>query len=204
MHQGTLFIVSAPSGAGKTSLVNRLVAETDEIVISISHTTRTQREGERDGVDYHFIEREPFQKMVNAGQFLEHAEVFGNYYGTSQAWVEEKLAAGSDIILEIDWQGAQQVRRLIPACVSIFVLPPSRECLEQRLLGRGKDSEEVIRQRLEKAVEEMQHYVEADFLVINDEFEEALGQLKAIVSAQRLRIERQSQDQANRLQQLLS
>lgn len=204
MYQGTLFIVSAPSGAGKTSLVNELVACTKKIAISISHTTRPQRQGEENGLHYHFIDREQFQKMANTGQFLEHAQVFGNYYGTSQAWVEGELEKGRDIILEIDWQGAQQVRRLIPSSVSVFVLPPSKESLEQRLQSRGKDSEEVINQRLEKAVEEMQHYVEADFVIINDEFELALQQLKAVVISERLKIRRQMVDQSDRVKQLLS
>ena len=182
---GTLFVVSAPSGAGKTSLVTALADAVPSLVISVSHTTRPMRDMEADGKDYHFIDEQQFRSMLGEGDFLEHAEVFGNYYGTSSQWVDENLAEGFSVLLEIDWQGAQQVRRLHP-CVGIFVLPPSLEALEERLRARGQDSDEVIADRLAEAVTEIAHYAEFDYLVINDEFEPALGELKAIVDSTRL------------------
>ena len=199
---GTLFIISAPSGAGKTSLVNALLQRLDGVRVSVSHTTRPQRPGEVDGVNYHFVERAQFETMLEAGDFLESAEVFGNYYGTSQRWVEQTLAGGTDVILEIDWQGAQQVRRLLPA-VSIFILPPGREVLEQRLRGRGQDAPEVIARRLAEAVSEMSHYAEADYLIINDRFDTALDELAAVVSGERLRLPRQLQRHTALIEQLL-
>ena len=201
---GTLYTVSAPSGAGKTSLVNALVNDHPEIHISVSHTTRPMRAGEQDGVDYHFLERAEFEAMINQGRFLEHAEVFGNYYGTSGDWVKQTLHDGHDVILEIDWQGAAQVRRLMPGAVGIFILPPSLEILAARLRGRGQDNEEVIARRLAGAQEEMTHFAEFDFLVVNDDFEHALADLRAIVRAQRLQMARQQKRLERTLFGLLS
>ncbi|WP_044873233.1 guanylate kinase [Pseudomonas sp. LFM046] len=184
---GTLYIVSAPSGAGKTSLVKALIDAEPNIRVSVSHTTRGMRPGEMDGVNYNFVTREQFVQMLEHGDFLEHAEVFGNLYGTSQRWVQQTLAEGHDLILEIDWQGAQQVRHLMPQAKSIFILPPSQEALRQRLDNRGQDSEEIIERRMQEAVSEMSHYVEYDYLVINDDFATALDDLKAIFRANQLR-----------------
>lgn len=185
--QGTLYIISAPSGAGKTSLVKALIENTDDIMVSVSHTTRGVRSGEVDGKDYHFTEVETFRSMIADNAFLEHAEVFGNFYGTSRSSALDMMAKGTDVVLEIDWQGAQQVRQKMPEAVSIFILPPSREELEQRLRGRGTDADEVIARRLGEAVTEMSHYHEFDYLVFNDDFDTALGQLSAIVIARRQR-----------------
>jgi len=187
MATGTLYIVAAPSGAGKTSLVKSLVETTSDVVVSISHTTRPLRPGEQDGVHYHFIPLRSFETMIAQGAFLEHAQVFGNRYGTSRAAVLAKLQAGLDVILEIDWQGAQQVRKQLPDSPSIFILPPSRDALRQRLAGRGQDSPEVIERRMAAALDELSHYVEFDYLVINDQFETALTELSAIIIAQRQR-----------------
>jgi len=184
---GNLYIVSAASGAGKTSLVKALVGSTEDIVVSISSTTRPPRTGEETGVHYHFVGRDTFQAMLEAGEFLEHAQVFENYYGTSRDAVERHLAQGTDVILEIDWQGARQVRSRRPDSIGIFVLPPSRGALEQRLLGRGQDSEEIIGRRMRDAVAEMSHFDEFDYLVINDDFDNALEDLRSIVRSQRLR-----------------
>lgn len=197
--KGTLFIVSAPSGAGKTSLVNKLVTEQSHIGISISHTTRAIRPTEVNGKDYHFVDRDTFVQMVEDNRFLEHANVFDNYYGTSKDWVEDTLNKGQDVILEIDWQGAMQVRRLMSEAVTVFVLPPSLTALESRLRARQSDSEEVIAKRIAGAKTEMSHYVEFDYLVVNDDFATALEELKAIVLAQRLR----SSHQQRKLQSLL-
>ena len=185
--RGNLFIVSAPSGAGKTSLVAALVERIADLCISISHTTRPQRPGEEDGINYHFTDRETFLKMVAENRFLEHAEVFGNLYGTSADWVESARREGRDVILEIDWQGATQVRHLVPDACSIFILPPSLKVLAERLRARGQDDEEVISRRLAGAREEMSHYPEFDFLLVNDDFERALHDLAAIISSCRLR-----------------
>ncbi|NVD36041.1 guanylate kinase [Marinobacter lutaoensis] len=187
-EQGTLFVISAPSGAGKTSLVSALLDRDEALSVSVSHTTRPMREGERDGVNYHFVTREAFEAMIARGDFLEHAEVFGNYYGTSQVWVREALAQGRDVILEIDWQGAEQVRRLMSGCVSIFIVPPSADVLRNRLTGRGTDAPEVVERRLREAAEECRHAVEFDYLVVNDAFEVALADLQAIVRSHRLRM----------------
>lgn len=189
VEKGTLYVVSAPSGAGKTSLVAALLEQDPLVGVSVSHTTRPMRAGEVDGVDYHFVDRSAFEAMIGQGQFLEHASVFGNYYGTSQVWVEQTLAAGRDVILEIDWQGAVQVRRLMADCVSIFIAPPSPAVLRARLTGRGTDSPEVVERRLREAREECQHALEFDYLVINDQFDVALAELRAIVMTQRLRID---------------
>ena len=188
---GTLYIVSAPSGAGKTTLVKALIEQIDTLRVSVSHTTRPMRPGEVDGVNYHFTSREQFLKQVNEGDFLEHAEVFGNLYGTSQSTVEQTLAEGHDLILEIDWQGAQQVRRALPQARSVFILPPSREALQERLSNRGQDSEEVIAARMALATAEMSHYVEYDYIVINDDFQAALDELKALLTSSRLTLARQ-------------
>ena len=201
---GTLFIVSAPSGAGKTSLVHALVQGSHDIKVSISYTTRPIRPGEIDGINYHFVSREVFVQRLQKGDFLESAEVFGNLYGTSQDWVKEQLAQGLDIILEIDWQGAQQVRRLMPTAVSIFILPPSRKTLLERLRGRKQDDESIINKRYAEAVSEMSHYAESDYLVINDEFQKALDDLKAIVRGQSLRQTRQQQLHQQLISELLA
>ena len=181
-----MFIVSAPSGAGKTSLVRRAVAEIDHLAVSVSHTTRARRPGDVDGRDYHFVSREEFERMIENDRFLEYAEVFGNYYGTSVGAVRDCTDAGQDVILEIDWQGAEQVRQKLDEVVSIFVLPPSRATLIERLRGRGQDSEEIIATRTAKAVLEMQQYHRADYLIINDDFEQALKELEAVVLARRV------------------
>ena len=201
---GTLYIVSAPSGAGKTSLVKALLDTQPLARVSVSLTTRPMRPGEVDGVNYHFVSREAFVERLEHGEFLEHAEVFGNLYGTSQRWVEQTLEDGYDLILEIDWQGAQQVRRLMPQAKSIFILPPTQEALRQRLTNRGQDSDEVIDKRMREAVSEMTHYVEYDYLVINDDFAHALVDLQSIFRANQLRQETQQQRFENLLGQLLA
>jgi guanylate kinase len=183
---GTLYIVSAPSGAGKTSLIKALLEAQPQIRVSVSHTTRSMRPGEVDGVNYHFVQREQFIEMLEQDEFLEHAEVFSNLYGTSQQRIEATLKQGFDLILEIDWQGAQQVRRLMPLAKSIFILPPTPEALRQRLNNRGQDSEAIIDERMREAVSEMSHYVEYDYLVINDDFTSALDDLKAVFRANQL------------------
>ena len=188
VEQGTLYVISAPSGAGKTSLVAEMLRSDEKLGVSVSHTTRPMREGEQDGVNYHFVSRDEFEAMIGRGDFLEHADVFGNYYGTSQVWVRETLAKGRDVILEIDWQGAEQVRRVIPECVGIFIVPPSPEALRERLTGRGTDAPEVVERRLQEAAEECSHAVEFDYLVVNDDFGVALDDLLAIVRSQRLRM----------------
>jgi len=202
--RGTLYIVSAPSGAGKTSLVKALLETVSDIRVSISHTTRSMRPGEKDGINYHFVDEATFTTMLNNDAFLEHAKVFNNYYGTAQTWVDEILAKGEDVVLEIDWQGAEQVRRLQPDCVSIFILPPSPKALEQRLNNRGQDDQAVIDHRLAEAQEEMSHFVEADYLVINDDFDTALSELRAIVISQRLKLLNQQQKNHQLLKDLLS
>ncbi len=201
---GTLFIISAPSGAGKTSLVKRLEQEVDALAVSVSHTTRAQRPGEQNGIDYHFVDHSGFESMLTKGAFLEQAQVFDNFYGTAQESVEKQLAEGLDVILEIDWQGAQQVRKKMVEAVSIFILPPSSQALEARLKGRGQDSEEIISRRMRDALAEMSHYGEYDYLVINDDFELALTEMKAVIAAQRLRIARQSEANSEMLKQLLT
>jgi guanylate kinase len=203
MSQGTLYVISAPSGAGKTSQVGQLLKSMDGIKVSVSHTTRPMRDGEEDGVHYHFSSREEFEAMRDRGEFLEHADVFGNYYGTSQVWLQEQLDQGVDIILEIDWQGAQQVAKLMSP-VSIFILPPSRQILLQRLQGRGQDSAEVIAGRTAEAITEMSHCHEFDYLVVNDDFEVAQQELQSIVRAQRLRQPRQAQQLKPILAKLLA
>lgn len=201
---GTLYIVSAPSGAGKTSLVKALIDAMPQVRVSVSHTTRAMRPGEAEGVNYHFVEREQFILMLERGEFLEHAEVFGNLYGTSQRCLEQILAEGFDLILEIDWQGAQQVRRLLPQSRSIFILPPSQEALRQRLTNRGQDSDEIIERRMREAVNEMSHYLEYDFLVINDDFAHALEDLKSIFRANQLQQKTQHCRHTHLLRELLA
>jgi guanylate kinase len=200
---GTLYTVSAPSGAGKTSLVKALVESNPEVCVSVSHTTRPIRPGEKDGVNYHFVNHETFEQMLEEGAFLEYAQVFSNLYGTSQRWVEEQLAAGMDVILEIDWQGAQQVRQLMPDTVSLFILPPSLASLRQRLTGRGQDDPGVIEARMSEAINEISHYVEADYLIINDDFTIALAQFQALITSQHLRLARQAERHLGLLQELL-
>jgi guanylate kinase len=184
---GTLYIGSAPSGAGKTSLVKALIEAEPGIRVSVSHTTRAMRPGETNGVNYHFVDRAQFVAMIEHGDFLEQAEVFGNLYGTSKTSLRRILDAGEDLILEIDWQGGEQVRKLMPETRSIFILPPSRQALRQRLTNRGQDSDDIIEGRMREAVNEMRHYVEYDYVVINDDFATALTDLRAIFRANRLR-----------------
>jgi len=201
---GTLFIVSAASGTGKTTLVKALLENCDNLSVSISHTTRPIRVGELDTVHYHFTSKDSFIEMIGKGEFLEHAEVFGNYYGTALSTVESTLRQDHDIILEIDWQGAQQVRRLYPNAVSVFIIPPSRAALRNRLQARGQDSDEVITQRLNGAIADMSHFIEFDFVVINDDFDTALNDLRSIVEASRLRQSVQTIRHGERIQSLLS
>ena len=188
---GTLFIVSSPSGGGKTSLVKALLEAEPDVRLSISHTTRPPRAGEVDGRDYHFVSLDAFLQMLKAGEFLESAEIYGNRYGTSQKWIESERSAGRDVLLEIDWQGAQQVRKLMKGVVSVFILPPSPEVLEARLRGRGQDKEETIARRLAAARDEMGHVTEYDYAIINNEFDRAALDLRSIVRAERLRLARQ-------------
>lgn len=204
MSRGTLYTVSAPSGAGKTSLVKALIDSSTDVRVSVSHTTRAMRPQEVDGVNYHFVNKEQFLGMLEQNAFLEHAEVFGNLYGTSSQWVEDTLAQDIDVILEIDWQGAQQIRRQIPDTVSIFILPPSQPALRERLTGRGQDPQAVIDARMAEAMSEMSHYVEADFLIINDDFNTALSELKAVLLSQRVAIGKQQERNADLLRELLS
>ncbi|WP_131112185.1 guanylate kinase [Sulfuricystis thermophila] len=190
-NAGTLFVVSAPSGAGKTTLVRMLMERDPAIRHSVSYTTRPPRPGERDGHDYHFVDIQTFLAMRERGDFLEWAEVHGNFYGTSKSWLLGELAAGRDTLLEIDWQGAQQVRALIPEAVGIFILPPSIAELERRLRNRGQDSIEVIQRRVAAALGEMRHVDEFDFVIINNDLQEALADLVAAVRASRLRFRQQ-------------
>lgn len=193
MVQGTLYIVSAPSGAGKSSLIQALLKTQPlyDTQVSISHTTRTIRPGESHGEHYYFVDKPAFEQMIAEQAFLEHAEVFGNYYGTSRHAIEQVLATGVDVFLDIDWQGALQIREKMPQARSIFILPPSKDELDRRLRGRGQDSEEVIAKRMAQAVAEMSHYAEYDYLIVNDDFDAALSDLKIIIRAERLRISRQ-------------
>lgn len=185
MPKGTLYLIFAPSGAGKTSLVKALVKNANTsgspLCVSVSHTTRPIRSDEIDGANYHFIDMKTFQAMQKNGEFLESAEVFGNFYGTSKAWVENKLNNGCDVILEIDWQGAAQIQHSMPDAISIFILPPSLQALRERLISRGQDIKQIIETRMAQAVSEISHYDQADFLIINDVFAEAVMDLEAIV-----------------------
>ena len=200
--RGNLFIVSAPSGAGKTSLVKALLESTPDIKLSVSYTTRAPRPGEVDGREYHFVSRETFMEMAQRGDFLESAEVYGNLYGTSQSWIEGEIAGGHDILLEIDWQGAAQVRKIFTGCIGIFILPPSLEALETRLTGRKQDSAEVIAQRLQAARDDISHVAEFDYVIINDKLDEAVQQLRAVVVAAGLRRDAQLSRQQDLINQL--
>jgi len=188
MASGNLFIICAPSGAGKTSLVNALLEREPDIELSVSYTTRPPRAGEEDGREYHFVSRDVFLAMASRGEFLESAEVHGNLYGTSQSWINERRATGRDIVLEIDWQGAQQVRRLVPGAIGVFIVPPSLQILRKRLTARGQDSAEVIERRLANAREEIGHVEEFDYVIINQTFDVAVVDLVSIVRAQRLKL----------------
>ncbi|MFI7855837.1 guanylate kinase [Pseudomonas promysalinigenes] len=212
---GTLYIVSAPSGAGKTSLVTALIEADPRVSVSVSHTTRAMRPGEQHGVNYHFVSHDDFKGLIAKGDFLEHAEVFGNFYGTSRSALQQVLDQGNDLILEIDWQGAQQVRKLMPEARSVFILPPSQQALRQRLDGRGQDSEAIIAGRMKEAVSEMVHYDEYEYVIVNDDFDEALEDLKAVFAANRqgdaaalaraeeLKLEKQQQRHQALLKQLI-
>ena len=197
---GLLFVVSAASGTGKTSLVKALLDRVNNLHVSVSHTTREQRRGELDGVHYYFTHKDDFLAQVEQGGFIEYAEVFGNYYGTSQVTVQAQLKQGHDVLLEIDWQGAEQVRRLFPESKQIFILPPSQYDLKQRLSNRGTDSVEVIEHRLSCAVEDMQHFANFDYVIINDDFNKAVHDLEAIITANRL----VTLQQSSRHQQLIA
>ena len=186
MQSGNIFIVTAPSGAGKTTLVAALLAADKQVQLSVSYTTRAPRAGEPHGRHYHFVDRATFESMIDRGDFLEYAEVYGNYYGTSETWIREQLSTGRDILLEIDWQGAQQVRRTFPEAIGIFILPPSVEVLEHRLRGRGKDDEATMQKRLAAARSEIDHVAEFDYVVVNEELDEAVRDLVSVVRAERL------------------
>ena len=200
---GSLFIVAAPSGGGKTSLVRELVNNMQDIVTSVSHTTREMRPREKDGINYFFISEQEFRKMIKNGEFIEHAEVFGNFYGTSVQQIEARLKSGVDVVLDIDWQGAEQIKQLYPDAVSVFVIPPSIDILQNRLTSRAQDKQEVIQERMLKAKSEMSHYADFDYLLVNDDFNQAVSELVAIVKAKRLCIARQTNQQEKLLASLL-
>lgn len=202
--QGTLYIISAPSGAGKTSLVRALIESTADIGVSVSHTTRAMRPGEVDGVNYHFVDEATFERLVARGEFFEHAWVFDRHYGTSRVEVEKRLRAGEDVILEIDWQGARQVRQQMSDAVSIFILPPSWQALHERLSNRGQDDAATIARRMRDAVSEMTHYTEYDYVIVNDAFDVALDELKSVIRAERLRLSRTRARYGTLLHDLLS
>lgn len=202
--QGNIFIVSAPSGAGKTSLVRALLEADLRVKLSVSYTTRAPRPGEVEGQHYHFVDLNAFMQLLNRGDFLESAEVYGNHYGTSQRWIENQLALGLDILLEIDWQGAAQVRKLMPQAISIFVVPPSIAALQARLTGRGQDAAAVIAKRVAAAREDMSHFGEFDYVIINDDFALAAADLQAIVKASRLQLAKQVQRNGDLIANLLA
>ena len=202
--RGQLLIVSAPSGAGKTSLIKALMEQDQRVEVSVSHTTRPQRPGEVEGVNYFFISTETFQEMREAGAFFESAEVFGHFYGTSLTQLEARLSDGADVILEIDWQGAQQVRQLLPDSAWLFILPPSLEALKSRLQARGQDAEDTIDIRMRAARDEMSHWDEADYLIINDQFDSALEALQALVRSLRLRTGQQQSALQDLIEDLLN
>ena len=204
MSTGTLYIISAPSGAGKTSMIAKLLETLDDAEMAVSHTTRPAREGEVDGKHYYFISADEFLNDVHEDKFLEHANVFGNHYGTSKAAVDVLLEKGVDVILEIDWQGAQQVRELMPEALSIFILPPSKEELEKRLRGRGTDSDEVIAKRLGQSCDDIKHYNEFDYVVINDDFEISVKQLNSVFHANRATLKKQQKKNQTLLDELTS
>ncbi len=201
-HKANLFVISAPSGAGKTSLVRALASRLKEIAISISHTTRPKRPDDEEGVDYFFVKEAHFQGMIKEGAFLEYATVYGHHYGTTKKWVLEQLKSGNDVLLEIDWQGAQQIRQLFPPALLIFILPPSAEALRERLVKRQQDTPEVVARRLAFVREEMGHYRDFEYLVVNDEFDKALEDLVTIVQAERLQLDVQSEKLAGLLAEL--
>ena len=203
IKQGCLFIISAASGTGKTTLVQALAGTSSKLLVSVSHTTRERRPDEGDGVAYHFVDDSTFEKMIEQNQFLEHAEVFGFHYGTSRDWVKQQLDKGNNVILEIDWQGAQQVRKAMDNTVSIFLLPPTYASLEQRLCSRGEDNVATISRRMQEARQEMSHYDEFDFVVINDEFDRAFGDLISIIRATRLNYRYQSRYYDNLVTELM-
>lgn len=202
--RGMLYIIAAPSGGGKSSLAQALLESMPGVQMSVSYTTRARRHGEEDGVNYHFISPVQFEEMCAADEFLEHATVFGNRYGTGRGWVEERLSQGIDVVLVIDWQGARAMRRLLPESVHIFLLPPSHDALEERLRARDQDSAEVIAQRMREAVEQISHYDEFDYLVLNDDFATAVADVRAIVHAHRLRREAQAVRLKHLLEDLLA
>lgn len=204
MNKGKLYIISAPSGAGKTSLVKQLVSDLDQLSVSVSHTTRQKRAGETHGKDYFFSTSDEFKQMISDHAFLEYAQVFDNFYGTARQSVECFLENGIDVILEIDWQGAQQVRKMIPDSLSIFILPPSTEILQQRLENRGQDSKEIIERRMRDAVSEMSHCNEFDYLIVNDDFNQALTEIRSIIISQRLKQDRQLKTLAPLLNELIN
>lgn len=206
MSLGNLYILSAPSGAGKSSLIDALLADLSrtEVQLSISHTTRNPRPGEEDGVHYYFTNHAEFEALIEKGHFLEWAEVFGNYYGTSLPMIEKSLAQGIDVFLDIDWQGARQICQKYPNVKTIFILPPSRAELEKRLFRRGQDSAETIAKRMAEAISEMSHYNEFDYVIVNDDFQTALGELKSILTAERLKLETQTLRHKQLIEQLLS
>ncbi len=193
MSSGTLYIISAPSGAGKTSLITKLLEGLDDAEMAVSHTTRAKREGETDGIHYHFVTADTFLAGIGNDEFLEHAHVFAHHYGTSKKAIEDITSKGIDVILEIDWQGAQQVRKLMPEAKSIYILPPSKAELEKRLRGRGTDSDKVIVSRLAQSCADMTHYDEFDYVVINDDFDRAMGSLESIFQANRVTLVKQQQ-----------
>lgn len=206
MSKGTLYIVSAPSGAGKSSLIAALLetSPTYSMKVSVSHTTRGMRPGEQNGVHYHFVQKETFEELISQGEFLEYAEVFGHYYGTSRVWIEDNLNKGIDVFLDIDWQGAQQIREQMPQAKSIFILPPSKDELERRLNARGQDSPAVIAKRMSEAQSEISHYNEYDYMIVNDDFDAALMDFKAIIRAERLAEDKQAAKHGSMLSDLLS
>jgi len=203
---GTLYIVSAPSGAGKSSLISALLEKNpnSDLQVSVSHTTRAPRAGEENGQHYHFVTVEQFKSLISDGVFFEWAQVFGNYYGTSRTVIEQQLANGIDVFLDIDWQGARQVKELMPQAKGIFILPPSRAELERRLIGRGTDSDEIIAARMDKAVSEMSHFDEYDYLIINDNFDQALQDFAAIIGTNRLIVKQQAIKHCDMLKDLLA
>ena len=206
MSLGNLYIISAPSGAGKSSLINALLADLprSEVQLSISHTTRNPRPAEEDGVHYYFTTHDEFKSLIAQDHFLEWAEVFGNYYGTSLPMIERSLENGIDVFLDIDWQGARQIRNKVPTAKTIFILPPSKSELEKRLIGRGQDSAETIAKRMAEAVSEMSHYNEFDYVIVNDDFQQALVELKSILVAERLKQATQTERHQQLISQLLS
>lgn len=206
MGKGTLYIVSAPSGAGKSSLISAMLETnpTYAMKVSVSHTTRGMRPGEQDGVHYHFVQKEHFEELIGKNEFLEYAEVFGNYYGTSRVWIESNLDKGIDVFLDIDWQGGRQIREQMPQAKSIFILPPSNGELERRLNARGQDSDAVIAKRMAEAKSEISHFNEYDYVIINDDFDSALMDFKAIIRAERLKQDKQAAKYKGMLDALLA